>query len=112
LRCGAGIAHRVDGRNSPPRLQPDLISLQEVTLWQTISADNQKNVLYDQLKLLLNALAELNQHYTIVVSNDLTHNQLPIDPTIIGRYDDTARIASFTDRDVILARSDLKKSQR
>ncbi|MGZ4894665.1 MAG: endonuclease/exonuclease/phosphatase family protein [Halobacteriota archaeon] len=91
-------------------LQPDLISLQEVTLWRTISVGNQTTVLYDQLQLLLNSLAALNQHYTVVASNNLTHNQLPVKPSIIGRYDDPVRIVSFTDRDVILARSDLKKS--
>ncbi|MGZ5054652.1 MAG: hypothetical protein ACXWAT_06875, partial [Methylobacter sp.] len=64
-------------------LQPDLISLQEVTLWQTTSVDNQTSVLYDQLQLLINSLAELNQHYTVVVSNNLTHNQLPVKPSII-----------------------------
>lgn len=92
-------------------LQPDLISLQEVTLWQTTSDDNQTTVLYDQLQLLLDALAELHQHYKIVVTNDLTHNQLPVDPSIIGRNDDPVREVIFTDRDVILARSDLKKSE-
>ncbi|CAA9889620.1 putative Endonuclease/exonuclease/phosphatase [Candidatus Methylobacter favarea] len=91
--------------------QPDLISLQEVTLWQTISAGKQVTVLYDQLQLLLNSLAALNQHYTVVVSNNLTHNQLPVNPSLIGRYDDPTQVVSFTDRDVILARSDLKKSE-
>lgn len=90
-------------------LQPDLISLQEVTLWQTISDDNQTSVLYDQLQLLLNSLTKLNQHYTVVVSNKLTHNQLPVKPSIIGRDDDSTQAVIFTDRDVILARSDLKK---
>jgi len=92
------------------RQQPDLISLQEVTLWQTISTGKQTTVLYDQLQLLLNSLAALNQHYAVVVSNNLTHNQLPVMPSIIGRYDDPVQMVSFTDRDVILARSDLKKS--
>lgn len=43
-------------------------------------------------------------------SNNLTQNQLPITPSIIGRYDDPGRAVIFTDRDVILARTDLKKS--
>ena len=65
----------------------------------------------DQLDLLLKALAVLNQHYTVVVSQDLTQNQLCVDPDIIGRDDDPVRTVRFTDRDVILARSGLKRSE-
>jgi endonuclease/exonuclease/phosphatase family metal-dependent hydrolase len=93
------------------RQQPDLISLQEVTLWETISDDNQKTVLYDQLDLLLKALTALNLHYKVVVSQNLVQNQLPVDPSIIGRNADPVQAVSFTDRDVILARSDRKRSE-
>ena len=44
--------------------QPDLISLQEVTLWQTVSADLKTSILYDQLDLLLKELKKLNKPYT------------------------------------------------
>lgn len=88
--------------------QPDLISLQEVTLWQTISVDSEGSentaVLADQLKLLMYALAARHQHYRIVASQDLTD--------IMGPLDDTySLLLSFLDRNVILARTDLEKSE-
>lgn len=92
------------------RQQPELISLQEVTLWQTLSSDLKTTVLYDQLDLLLKELTALNQHYKVVVSQDLMANTLPIDPTLIGLNDPVLAL-SFKDRDVILARSDLKNSE-
>ncbi len=90
------------------RKHPDLISLQEVTLWQTVSSDQKRTVLYDQLELLLKAL---NKQYKVVVSQDLTQNQLPVNPALIGRPNDSARALSLTDRNVVLVRTDIKPSE-
>src|SRR6266513_1981940 len=43
--------------------QPDFIALQEVTEWRT-GACGATTVLYDQLQLLIDALAARNMHYT------------------------------------------------
>jgi endonuclease/exonuclease/phosphatase family metal-dependent hydrolase len=93
------------------RQQPDLISLQEVTLWQTASADQKTSVLYDQLELLLKALKKLNKPYKVVIGQTLSQSQLPVDPNLIGRPSDMTTALSFTDRDVIIARADLKHSE-
>jgi endonuclease/exonuclease/phosphatase family metal-dependent hydrolase len=93
------------------RQQPDLISLQEVTLWQTVSADLKTSVLYDQLDLLLKELKKLNRPYKVVISQTLSQSQLPVDPTLIGSLNDTTIAVGFTDRDVIIARADLKPSE-
>jgi len=93
------------------RQQPDLISLQEVTLWQTVSSDNKTSMLYDQLDLLLKALKKLNKPYKVVISQSLSQSTLPVDPTQLGDLTDTTKAVDFTDRDVILARADLKPSE-
>ncbi len=83
--------------------KPYLVSLQEVTLWQTISlADGSTTVVADQLELLTSALAVRRQRYEVVAVNKLTEAVAPLD---------SALGLSFTDRDVILARSDLKQSE-
>ncbi len=82
--------------------QPYLISLQEVTLWQTISATGETGVLADQLDLLMEALAARHQHYRVVTAQDLTDITAPLGD---GSY------LRFLDRNVILARSDLKQSE-
>jgi endonuclease/exonuclease/phosphatase family metal-dependent hydrolase len=82
--------------------QPYLISLQEVTLWQTISATGETGVLADQLDLLVEALAARHQHYKVVASQDLTDIAGPLGD---GSY------LRFLDRNVILARTDLKQSE-
>ena len=82
--------------------QPYLISLQEVTLWQTISAIGETGVLADQLDLLMEALAARHQQYKVVAGQDLTDIAAPLGD---GSY------VRFLDRNVILARTDLKKSE-
>ena len=82
--------------------QPYLISLQEVTLWQTISGIGETNTLADQLVLLMEALAARHQQYEIVASQDLTDITAPLGE------DGGLR---FLDRNVILARTDLKQSE-
>lgn len=86
--------------------QPYLISLQEVSRWIAQStADPSQNLSVDQLDLLVAALAAHQQHYDVVAVNKLSDITLPVDlpnPTLF---------LQFTDRDVILARSDLKQSE-
>ena len=83
--------------------QPYLISLQEVTLWQTISVTGGTGILADQLDLIMDALAVRHQQYKVVASQDLTDITAPLDED--GPY------LRFLDRNVILARTDLKQSE-
>ena len=82
--------------------QPYLISLQEVTLWQTISVTGGTGVLADQLDLIMDALAARHQQYKVVAGQDLTDITAPLGD---GSY------LRFLDRNVILARTDLKQSE-
>ncbi len=93
--------------------EPYLISLQEVTLWRTgPTVTNANHILFDQLELLMSALADRNQHYKIVAVQKLTDIAAPLDLTLIGMPPDPSQAAlRFTDRDVVLARSDLQQSE-
>ena len=83
--------------------QPDLVSLQEVTLWRTGSSPaTAEDVLYDQLDLLLDALRARHQHYHKVAVVSLTDAALPMSSGLFLR---------FTDRNAVLARSDLRQSE-
>jgi endonuclease/exonuclease/phosphatase family metal-dependent hydrolase len=85
--------------------QPYLVSLQEATLWRTgATTDTATNVLYDQLDLLMTALAADGAHYRVVAVNTLTDIVAPTTSAGPGAL-------RFTDRDVLLARSDLSPSQ-
>lgn len=68
--------------------RPDVVGLQEVTIWSTPIG------VVDQLQLLLDALAAQGQPYSVVAVNTLTQLSFPVD----------GGVASFTDRDVIIAR--------
>ena len=82
--------------------QPDLVALEEATLWRTgPTIDTAEQPLFDQLQLLLDALAARGRKYTVVAKNELTDAALPMSSTFALRY---------TDRDVLLARSDLRRS--
>ncbi|MGZ6208080.1 MAG: endonuclease/exonuclease/phosphatase family protein [Syntrophales bacterium] len=82
--------------------QPYLISLQEVTLWQYILPVYGPTDLADQLDLLVAALAARNLHYKVIASQDLTDITVPLP---------TGEFFRFLDRNVVLARSDLKQSE-
>ncbi len=86
--------------------QPYLVSLQEVTLWQTTSTISGVQDLYDQLGLLLDALVGRGLHYEVVASQDLTDITAPLLP-----QDQPLVAIRFLDRNVVLARSDLKQSE-
>jgi endonuclease/exonuclease/phosphatase family metal-dependent hydrolase len=80
--------------------KPDMVALQEVTLWRTgPTPETATHVLYDQLKLLLRALARHGAPYDIVGVNTLTDLALP---GIQGAL-------RYTDRDALLVRSDLRR---
>jgi endonuclease/exonuclease/phosphatase family metal-dependent hydrolase len=79
---------------------PDLISLQEVTLWRTGPSMQPPatDVLYDQLDLLLQELGKRKLHYGVVAIQTLVDAEAPVPTEGID--------IRLTDRDVILARLD------
>jgi len=80
--------------------RPDMVALQEVTLWRTgPTPETATHVLYDQLKLLLRALARRGAPYDIVAVNTLTDLALP----------GSQGALRYTDRDALLVRSDLRR---
>jgi endonuclease/exonuclease/phosphatase family metal-dependent hydrolase len=81
--------------------QPTLVALQEATLWRTgpLFAPPAGTVAYDQLQSLLDALAADGQHYAAVA---ISTNQDVETPDLAIGQDVRA-----TDRDVLLARTDL-----
>lgn len=85
--------------------KPDLIALQEVTLWRTGPMLNPPatDILYDQLDLLLAELTKRKLHYGIVAIQTLVDAQAPVPTAGID--------LRITDRDVILARLDGPQKQ-
>jgi endonuclease/exonuclease/phosphatase family metal-dependent hydrolase len=80
--------------------KPDLLALQEATLWRTgLSADTATTVLADQLQLLLANLSADGVPYDIVAVNTLGDLALP---KASGGF------LRFTDRDALLIRADLR----
>lgn len=80
--------------------KPDLLALQEVTLWRTgASVDSATNVLADQLQLLLAGLAAAGVPYDIVALNTLSDLALP---------KASGGALRITDRDALLIRADLR----
>ena len=90
--------------------KPDLVSLQEVALWQTgpfdPTAPSANTVAYDFLQLLLDALNKQGgaQYEPVAVLTNLVAEAPAAGPD--GLFD-----VRFTDRIVVLARTDLKKKQ-
>jgi endonuclease/exonuclease/phosphatase family metal-dependent hydrolase len=84
---------------------PDLVALQEVTLWRTgpLMQPPATDVLYDQLDLLLSELAKRNLHYGVVAIQAELDTEAPAPSE--------GKDLRITDRDVILARLDLPQSQ-
>jgi endonuclease/exonuclease/phosphatase family metal-dependent hydrolase len=83
--------------------KPDLLALQEATLWRTgASVDTATTVLFDQLELLRSDLAADGVPYDIVAVNSLTDVALPFPASIGGAF-------RFTDRDVLLVRAGLRR---
>ena len=90
--------------------RPDLVSLQEVALWQTgpfdPGAPSAETVAYDYLQLLLDELNKNGgvRYEPVAVLTNLVAEAPAAGPE--GLFD-----VRFTDRIVVLARTDLKKKQ-
>ena len=84
---------------------PDLIALQEVSLWRfgAMMQPPATNILYDQLNQLMTELGKRNLHYGVVAVQSEMDTEAPA-----PSYNADLRL---TDRDVILARLDLPQSQ-
>jgi endonuclease/exonuclease/phosphatase family metal-dependent hydrolase len=84
-------------------LQPDLVALQEATLYRKgpLNQPPATQVMYDQLQSLMDALQNRGLHYTVVAVNNLFDAEVP---TPLG-FD-----FRMTDRDAMLARTDLAPS--
>lgn len=80
--------------------EPWILGLQEVALWQRGPQGGALATTYDFQQLLLDALAARGLDYEPVATNTNFQGQAPVSPT---------ETAAFTDRDVILARSDLPR---
>ena len=78
---------------------PDVVSLQEVSLWQTAPIDNPGDVTThdDFLAILLRELQRQGAPYEAAVVNPTFSGALPISPTTLG---------IFTDRNAIIVRAD------
>ncbi|HEY2014901.1 MAG TPA: endonuclease/exonuclease/phosphatase family protein [Bryobacteraceae bacterium] len=87
--------------------RPDLIGLQEATLWRTGPFSAQPagaaTVLYDQLDLLMSELAKRQLHYAVVGVNHLSDIEVPVPTKNLN--------LRLTDRDAVLARSDVNQSK-
>lgn len=79
--------------------QPDLVGLEEATLWRYGAGPNATGVLFDPLQDLLNALAKQGQHYAPVVVADEYELQGPLTP-------DLSLWLRANGRNVLLARTD------
>jgi endonuclease/exonuclease/phosphatase family metal-dependent hydrolase len=84
--------------------RPDLVALQEVSLWRTgpLLSPPATDVLYDQLDLLLSALAQRKLHYGVIAMQHLVDAEAPVPTANID--------LRLTDRDVILANLDLPQA--
>ena len=85
--------------------QPDLIALQEVTLWRTgpLLQPPATEVMHDQLDLLMTELSRRKLSYGIVAVQSLLDAEAPVPGEGVD--------LRLTDRNVILARTDLPQSQ-
>jgi endonuclease/exonuclease/phosphatase family metal-dependent hydrolase len=82
------------------RERPHIVALQEAVLWRIgPTPETATKVLYDQLKLLLRALARHGPPYELVAVNTLTDLALP----------GSNGGLRYTDRDALLVRSDLRR---
>lgn len=76
--------------------KPNVVSLQEATLWSTGPDPAHQTALFDQLQLLLGALAAVGENYSVVEVNSLTNIALPMSSGVwLG----------FLDRDAVLMRN-------
>jgi hypothetical protein len=87
-------------------VQPDLVALQEVTLWRTQSPGDgtstaAADVAWDYLALLVEGLARRGLSYTVEVDVEAVHT----DVEVTGSFGGGTMDVRFTDRDVMLVRA-------
>lgn len=98
--------------------KPDLIGLQEVSLIRTQSPSdffignpqNAQQVLYDYLEILLAALEQRGLHYYVAASVDNADVEMPAFTGVDGSGNPQFIDVRLSDRDVILARKNIKTS--
>ena len=95
----AKIAEEIDAQD------PDLVGLQEVARWQLGPDCTHLGDYVDYLTELLAALEARGLHYAAVSADSNFHAVVPL------AISQTIGCAAFTDRDVILARTDLRVSR-
>jgi len=86
--------------------EPDVVALQEVSLWQTAPIPNPTMLTtrYDFLETLLEELERQGHTYEAVVVNETFNGQVPINLT-------PPTLGVFTDRNVVIVRSDVPASE-
>lgn len=104
-----GLAREID------EARPDLIGLQEAVLWRSQTpADfipgNAGHVEYDFVAILLRALRQRGLHYTVVAEETGFDAEFPGFLSEADAASGTLSDIRLTDREVILARADLKSS--
>lgn len=88
--------------------RPDLVGLQEAALYRIQHpAGAPEQVEYDFLKLLLDSLAKRGQHYFVAAADSTTDIAVPV-LTGFDQSGPTFDVVRLTDRDAILARSDVR----
>lgn len=101
---GSGIPERAAGiADEIAAWQPDLVALQEVTVWRTgpFLQPPANDILFDQLALLLAELKKRGLEYVPIVVQQLADAEAPVPSGFDLR---------ITDEDVILARADVRPS--
>ena len=92
--------------------QPDLVGLQEVALWRFgpyDPANDAETVVFDFLQMLLDRLAQRGAAYTAISIQENLEAELP---GLFGQnFPADLRDVGYTDRVVILARTDLQTSE-
>jgi endonuclease/exonuclease/phosphatase family metal-dependent hydrolase len=104
-----GLAREID------EAQPDLIGLQEAVLWRSQTpADfipgNADHVEYDFVAVLLRALEQRGLHYAVIAIETGFDAEFPGFLSEADAVSGTLSDIRLTDREVILARADLKTS--
>lgn len=104
---GAQIAERAARIATEISAQkPDIVGLQELTLFRTgplsLQPKGVQTVLYDQLDILMSELQKQNAMYAVVVVQNLLDVEVPVPTQNLN--------LRMTDRDAILIRSDLMQA--
>ena len=119
-----GVYYEILASEPPVRMQtvarqialrmPDLVAVEEASLIRVQSPGDllsgggpATNVVYDYLQLLLQDLKRCGAHYQVVATANEIDVELPMLNLVTGNLDDVR----LTDREAILARTDLPRGQ-